>query len=109
MTTSRRPVDEVTAGDSRSLRILVCTPRFPPQVGGAETWLRGVVTGLAERGHDVTVVAAAFHEAPDRYEVDGCAVRRARGGRIAFARTIAASTRDVRPDVAISQYSATAP
>ena len=41
------------------MRLLICAPTFAPQVGGAETWLRGVTSRLVERGHDVSVVTRA--------------------------------------------------
>jgi len=40
-----------------SLRILVTTGIFPPDVGGPATYVPGMAEALASRGHEVTVVA----------------------------------------------------
>jgi len=40
-----------------SLRILVTTGIFPPDIGGPATYVPGMAEALASRGHEVTVVA----------------------------------------------------
>ena len=89
-----------------SLSIVVCTPRYAPQVGGAETWLRGVVSGLTGLRHRLLILGAAAGDAPLEW-IDGVEVRRAASGRLAFARHVTAGIRAIRPDVVVSQYSAT--
>lgn len=94
---------------ARPLRVAVCAPRFAPQIGGAETWLGGLVAALADRGIEVTVAAAAAPGIPSESVEEGISVRRSTSGRVAFARHIAETLGRTRPDIAISQYSATAP
>lgn len=48
------------------MRILTVTPCYPPDVGGAERYAQLVVEGLAERGHEVAVLA----QRPKRGELD---------------------------------------
>jgi glycosyltransferase involved in cell wall biosynthesis len=90
------------------VRLLVCSPRFSPDIGGAETWLREVALALARRGHDVRVIARATPGCPREHRVGELEVERAAGGRIAFSRAIAARVA-ARPDAVIAQYSALAP
>ena len=92
---------------TRPLTVAVCTPRFAPQVGGAETWLRAVLAGLTLRDHRVIVLAAAWPGIASSTTVDGIEVRRAAPGRLTFARHVTSSVRALRPDVVVSQYSAT--
>jgi glycosyltransferase involved in cell wall biosynthesis len=86
--------------------LLLCTPRFAPQVGGAETWTREVGRGLVARGHALSVVTRAASGLPDQDSVDSIEVVRAPGGRLAFARTIASHIIGERPDAVLAQYSA---
>lgn len=53
--------DETTArsSDTRPLRILIAGDTFPPDVNGAANFTERLAVGLAERGHDVHVVAPA--------------------------------------------------
>ncbi|MFA5891767.1 MAG: glycosyltransferase family 4 protein [Actinomycetota bacterium] len=90
------------------LRLLICTPRFAPQVGGAETWTREIAAGLAARGHEVHVIARA---APGcESDVAGpVSVHRVHGGRAAFTREVARAVLRMRPDVVLAQYSALPP
>lgn len=52
-----------------------------PEAGGAERYLAQVATGLVDRGHDVSLLTAAYPGAPPRERVDGVHVRRA-GGKL---------------------------
>jgi glycosyltransferase involved in cell wall biosynthesis len=92
-------------GASRA-RLLLCTPRFAPQVGGAETWTREICRGLAARGHQVAVVSRGGPGLPPRERVETIDVTRVPGGRVAFARAIRARIRADRPDAVLAQYSA---
>lgn len=90
------------------LRLLMCTPRFAPQLGGAETWTREIAAGLAGRGHHIQVIARA---APG-CEVDAAgsvSVQRVPGGRVAFSREVARAVFRTRPDAVLAQYSALPP
>ncbi|ACI94187.1 glycosyltransferase [Afipia carboxidovorans OM5] len=49
------------------MRVLISTVAFPPSVGGMETAALDIASGLAERGHDVTVAATTPSSEPDRY------------------------------------------
>lgn len=49
------------------MRVLISTVAFPPSVGGMETAALDIASGLAERGHDVTVAATTPNSEPDRY------------------------------------------
>jgi glycosyltransferase involved in cell wall biosynthesis len=89
--------------------ILVCTPRFHPQVGGAETWTREVVRGLGVLGHRVSVVAGSARGLPAGNGFHEVRVRRAPGGRLGLALAIGSSVRRIHPDVVIAQYSALPP
>jgi len=88
------------------VRILIASPTFAPQVGGAETWSLRVAEGLIARGHAIEVVArAAPRGVPSDVALD-VPVRRVTGGRFAFARGIGRSVEAIRPDVVMAQYSA---
>jgi glycosyltransferase involved in cell wall biosynthesis len=91
------------------VRILLASPRFAPQVGGAETWTRAVGRELAARGHGLAVITRAAPGLPRTATVDGMTVRRVPGGRGAFASAIGRAVRGGRPDVVVAQYSALAP
>ncbi len=88
------------------MRILLATPAFAPQVGGAETWTRAVFAALAARDHQVNVVARASRQVPGRHDVDGVAVERVDGGRARFARAVARAVATAAPDVVVAQYAA---
>ncbi|WP_148572991.1 glycosyltransferase family 4 protein [Nocardioides caldifontis] len=62
----------------RPLRIGVVAHYYPPHVGGLEVVARQVATGLAARGHDVTVLTSACPGSPGRTVEDGVRVRRLR-------------------------------
>lgn len=86
--------------------VLVCTPRFAPQIGGAETWTREVTRALARRGHAVAVLARAAHGLDREGHIDGVAVHRVSGSRARFGREIWRHVHEMRPDVVLAQYSA---
>jgi glycosyltransferase involved in cell wall biosynthesis len=90
----------------QSLRILVCTPGFAPQVGGAETWMREVTKGLGALGHRLLVVAKSTAGVPATTTVNEIPVHRTRGGRAGLAIEILRLTQSYRPDVVLAQYSA---
>ncbi|MEJ8282545.1 glycosyltransferase involved in cell wall biosynthesis [Curtobacterium sp. PvP017] len=46
-------------GGHRPLRVLIAADTFPPDVNGAATFAEQLAVGLAERGHEVHVVAPA--------------------------------------------------
>ncbi|MFJ3027808.1 glycosyltransferase [Curtobacterium sp. NPDC087080] len=46
-------------GGSRPLRVMIAADTFPPDVNGAATFAEQLAVGLAERGHEVHVVAPA--------------------------------------------------
>ncbi|MCA1832726.1 MAG: glycosyltransferase family 4 protein [Actinobacteria bacterium] len=101
--------DRATTDPELHLRLLVCTPKYAPQVGGAETWLRALLEAMSARSHDVSVIARAAAEADEDHVAGGIPVHRVRGGRVAFARAIGAGIRRARPDAVLAQYSALAP
>ena len=41
------------------MKIAQISPYFPPHVGGVEYHVKELAEGLAERGHEVTVVSSA--------------------------------------------------
>jgi glycosyltransferase involved in cell wall biosynthesis/GT2 family glycosyltransferase len=66
--TSRRP---------GPLRVLVVTPRFPPDIGGVERHVHEVTRRLAARGCDVTVLCTdRTRKLPPTETIDGVTVRR---------------------------------
>ena len=68
------------------MRILVVNwqDRENPQAGGAEAHLHEIFGRLAARGHEVTLLASGWRDAPPRAELDGIAVHRT-GGRYTFS------------------------
>jgi glycosyltransferase involved in cell wall biosynthesis len=44
------------------MKVVLVTPRYPPRVGGVEAHVQALATHLADRGHDVTVVATDRRE-----------------------------------------------
>ncbi|MFN8634748.1 MAG: glycosyltransferase family 4 protein [Chloroflexota bacterium] len=77
-----------SAHGSSSMRILILTHHYPPEVGAPQTRLSGTARFLRERGHDVAVVTAmpsyptgviapAYRRTPRRTEwIDGIRVER---------------------------------
>ena len=67
------------------MRILVLNwqDRENPQSGGAETHLHEIFGRLAHRGHEVTLLASGWGDAPARATLDGMEVHRV-GGRYTF-------------------------
>jgi glycosyltransferase involved in cell wall biosynthesis len=63
------------------MRVVLVTTRYPPHTGGVETHVAELATGLADRGHDVTVLTADARSADaGRRERHGAVtVRRFRG------------------------------
>lgn len=55
--------------DGKSLRILVAADTYPPHVNGAAAFGSHLVAAMAERGHDVHVLAARPERGPVRVEV----------------------------------------
>jgi glycosyltransferase involved in cell wall biosynthesis len=88
------------------MRVLLCSPRFAPQLGGAETWTREVARGLAARGHAVRAVSRAAPGVAPRDRRDGVEVLRATGGRTGLSRAVAAHARAWGPDAILAQYAA---
>jgi phosphatidylinositol alpha-1,6-mannosyltransferase len=58
------------------VRVLLVSANFRPRVGGIERFTEILAGGLAQRGHDVTVVCCRYGEAPLREELDGFQVER---------------------------------
>lgn len=54
------------------MRILISSYHFLPSIGGLETATLTLANGLAERGHDVTVVTATLAEKPDQFAFRVC-------------------------------------
>jgi glycosyltransferase involved in cell wall biosynthesis len=67
------------------MRILVVNwqDRLNPQAGGAETHLHEVFGRLADRGHQVTLLASGWRGAEARADIDGMDVHRT-GARLTF-------------------------
>jgi len=91
---------------AEGVRILIASPTFAPQVGGAETWSLAIARGLLDRDHSVEVVARAGGSHVQSGPVHGIRVLRVPGGRLAFARAIRRRVDSSHPDVVIAQYSA---
>ncbi len=61
------------------MRVVQVTHRYPPRVGGVERHAHSLATRLADRGHDVTVIAADRTAGDPRAEVrDGVRIERRR-------------------------------
>jgi glycosyltransferase involved in cell wall biosynthesis len=58
------------------VRVLLVSANFRPHVGGVERFTEVLATGLAERGHTVTVLCCRDRGAPLREEIDGFTVIR---------------------------------
>lgn len=80
MTGQRIPENkEVTVAGSASLRILLVTARYLPDVGGIELHTREVATRLALMGHAVTVLTTDLEGSLlDREEIEGVRIIRVR-------------------------------
>lgn len=52
-----------------------------PEGGGSEVYLETIARGLADRGHDVTIMCAAHDQAPPSQVIDGVSFRR-QGGKL---------------------------
>lgn len=81
----RRPARSVVEG---SMKVLMTTDIFPPDVGGPATFVPGLAAGLAQRGHDVTVLTwSRLRSLPgdNRYPfvLDRVPLRRSRALRLA--------------------------
>ncbi len=57
--TTAAPGPTDATGDTRRLRVMIAADTFPPDVNGAATFAEQLAVGLAERGHEVHVVAPA--------------------------------------------------
>jgi glycosyltransferase involved in cell wall biosynthesis len=58
-TTTTPDTTDAAAGDRRPLRVLIAGDTFAPDVNGAATFTEQLAVGLAERGHEVHVIAPA--------------------------------------------------
>lgn len=87
------------------LGIVFATPRFAPQIGGAETYTLELARALRAGGHQVRVLArAAPGVASGR--IGGIEVERLASSRIAFGRALARAIAASPPDAVIAQYAA---
>jgi glycosyltransferase involved in cell wall biosynthesis len=84
--------------------IVLASPRFAPQIGGAETYTLALCRELVRRGHRVRVLArgAALSSA----RIDGIEVERLSSSRIGFGLDVGRAIRAAPPDVVLAQYSA---
>jgi glycosyltransferase involved in cell wall biosynthesis len=89
--------------------VLVATPRFAPDIGGAETWTREVTAALAARGYRLRVVARWRAGLPPRHLEGEIEVLRIPGGRARFAAEVARAVRGGGADVVLAQYAALPP
>jgi len=60
------------------MRIALVTPWFHPHVGGVESHVRSLAAELARRRHEVVVITSNYAKLPEREEVDGFVVERAK-------------------------------
>jgi D-inositol-3-phosphate glycosyltransferase len=58
------------------VRVLLVTANFRPRIGGVERFTEILASGLARRGHEVSVVCCRYGRAPLREELDGFSVER---------------------------------
>ncbi|PZF59532.1 glycosyltransferase family 4 protein [Curtobacterium sp. MCSS17_008] len=61
-------------GGSRPLRVMIAADTFPPDVNGAATFAEQLAVGLAERGHEVHVVAPATSSHHGTFDEEHCGV-----------------------------------
>ncbi len=59
--TKNKPYDRMTSFSSKSI-VFIINSAFPNYVGGRETWLKNVATGLASRGWAVHIVSFAEYD-----------------------------------------------
>jgi glycosyltransferase involved in cell wall biosynthesis len=100
------------------VNIAFLTPSFHPRIGGAETYSRSLMAGLAERGHDVMVVTSPVPGAPQREELDGVSVHRdgppgrerngLRAGWLTHSGKAIGKLLPTLPDVVLGEYEALA-
>ncbi len=60
------------------MKILHIIQRYPPSIGGSETWCQGISRYLAEQGHSVTVLTLKVYKEEEFWfdpPVDGCLLR----------------------------------
>jgi glycosyltransferase involved in cell wall biosynthesis len=84
--------------------IALVTHRYPPQTGGVETHVSQLAERLADRGHEMTVIAADAGENGDCHQRhNGVDIRRVRslapGGAGHLAPGVAATLTEVNPDL----------
>jgi glycosyltransferase involved in cell wall biosynthesis/drug/metabolite transporter (DMT)-like permease len=108
--TSKRATNGPTIGDP-GLRVVIGADTYFPDVNGAARFTERLATGLAERGHDVHVVAPSPTGEPHRHRLDGVTVHRVRSHRYrqrtgfrmclpwAAARATRAVLEELNPDV----------
>ena len=58
------------------MRIVLSSAISLPHVGGIERFTETLAAGLAERGHEVTVICSRYLDAPRQEQTDGYAIRR---------------------------------
>ena len=98
------------------MRILYWTPLFPPEIGGIEIVAQKMVTGLRDRGHQLSVLAShGSLPQPDETIFEGVPIRRFHFwqalsrrdlGRIGIIRRqIEALIKDFRPDIIHCNFS----
>jgi len=63
------------------MRILVLTHEYPPVGGGGGRVAQDICTGLARRGHELTVLTAQCEDLPVKEEQDNLSLVRIRSGR----------------------------
>ncbi|MBV8932580.1 MAG: glycosyltransferase, partial [Kutzneria sp.] len=86
----------------RSLRVVIGTETFPPDINGASHFAYRLARGLVARGHQVHVIAPAVQGTPVTEDMDGVTVHRMRSYRTPFhanfrLATPWQSTRALRP------------
>ena len=68
------------------MRILQVTANYRPSVGGVERFVEVLAHGLAERGHEVTVLCCREQDAPLTEVDDGVRIRRVRASQVLKSR-----------------------
>ncbi|MFD4675873.1 glycosyltransferase [Lentzea sp. NPDC058450] len=99
---------ELPVNTSSALRVVIAADTFPPDVNGAARFAQRLAVGLAERGHDVHVIAP---DSPRATEIPGVTVHRLRSHRLPFypdfrfclpwqaSKEAAALVKSLKPDV----------
>ncbi|SDM80324.1 Glycosyltransferase involved in cell wall bisynthesis [Lentzea albidocapillata subsp. violacea] len=72
---------ELLVNTSSALRVVIAADTFPPDVNGAARFAQRLAVGLAEKGHDVHVIAP---DSPKATEIPGVTVHRLRSHRLPF-------------------------